>query len=342
MSDHRHTEAAFETVIEAHLLANGYTRLASEGFDRERAIFPETVLAFIRETQPPEWAKLEALHGAQDRRAGPHGPLQVDGRERLARHAATWLQVLRAHASRGLLQGRPRAEPGARSPLRRQPPRAHPPAAFLAPLGEVARCHAEPERHPNRHGGAEEPAHRPDGRGRACASTSSDRDPREPIFEFKRRTLVHFAVDTEAVLYDDAAGGERPRTSCPSTRALRRRRRRTRPIRPGATYRTAYLWEEVLRARQPARPPRPLHPPADRGEARRPGPQGEDRDDDLPALPPASGGAPAGRRGADARAWGTTTSSSTRPAAARATRSAGWRIGSRRCTTLRTSACSTA
>jgi len=26
-----------------------------------------------------------------------------------------------------------------------------------------------------------------------------DRDPREPIFEFKRRSLVHFAVDTEAV-----------------------------------------------------------------------------------------------------------------------------------------------
>jgi type I restriction enzyme, R subunit len=26
-----------------------------------------------------------------------------------------------------------------------------------------------------------------------------DRDPREAIFDFKRRTRVHFAVDTEAV-----------------------------------------------------------------------------------------------------------------------------------------------
>ncbi len=60
MNDSRHSEAAFETVIEAHLLANGYTPVAPEGFDRERAIFPETVLAFIRETQPKEWAKLEA------------------------------------------------------------------------------------------------------------------------------------------------------------------------------------------------------------------------------------------------------------------------------------------
>lgn len=37
--------------------------VAGDGFDRERAIFPETVLPFVRETQPKEWTKLEALHG---------------------------------------------------------------------------------------------------------------------------------------------------------------------------------------------------------------------------------------------------------------------------------------
>jgi type I restriction enzyme R subunit len=60
-----HAEAAFETVIEAHLLENGYISVHREGFDRERALFPEAVLALIRETQPAEWAKLEALHGAK-------------------------------------------------------------------------------------------------------------------------------------------------------------------------------------------------------------------------------------------------------------------------------------
>ena len=59
------TEAAFETVIEAHLLENGYVSVAREGFDPERAIFPEAVLDFIGETQPDQWAKLEALHGDQ-------------------------------------------------------------------------------------------------------------------------------------------------------------------------------------------------------------------------------------------------------------------------------------
>src|SRR5579884_4277904 len=61
----RHSECAFETVIEAHLLEHGYERLPAGGFDRERAIFPQPILEFIRATQPVEWAKLEALHGAK-------------------------------------------------------------------------------------------------------------------------------------------------------------------------------------------------------------------------------------------------------------------------------------
>ena len=59
MTPPRINEAAFETVIESHLLANGYSRIAEKGFDPALAIFPETVLDFIRETQPKEWGKLE-------------------------------------------------------------------------------------------------------------------------------------------------------------------------------------------------------------------------------------------------------------------------------------------
>lgn len=56
----RHSEAAFETVLEAHLLDHGYTQIVS-GYDRERAIFPDLAIQFIRATQPKGWAKLEAL-----------------------------------------------------------------------------------------------------------------------------------------------------------------------------------------------------------------------------------------------------------------------------------------
>jgi type I restriction enzyme R subunit len=34
-----------------------------------------------------------------------------------------------------------------------------------------------------------------------------DRDPREPIFEFKRRTLVHLAADTESVFMTTRLAG---------------------------------------------------------------------------------------------------------------------------------------
>ena len=63
MSLARRSQAAFEPVVEAHLLQYGYARIAHDGFDRERAVFAETVLDFIRETQPKGEAKLEALHG---------------------------------------------------------------------------------------------------------------------------------------------------------------------------------------------------------------------------------------------------------------------------------------
>ncbi|MDY0050774.1 MAG: type I restriction endonuclease, partial [Halothiobacillaceae bacterium] len=59
------SEAAFETAIEAVLLNDGYSKLASGAFDTERAIFPDEALTFIRETQSKTWEKLEALHGAE-------------------------------------------------------------------------------------------------------------------------------------------------------------------------------------------------------------------------------------------------------------------------------------
>lgn len=49
------SEAAFEAAIEVVLLANGYARVDGKGFDRERAIFPDEILAFIRATQGKVW-----------------------------------------------------------------------------------------------------------------------------------------------------------------------------------------------------------------------------------------------------------------------------------------------
>jgi hypothetical protein len=67
----RHTEAAFEGVIKAHLLANGYTAVPSREYDPARAVFPAFVLGFIHESQLKAWARLESLHGAHGQAVRP-------------------------------------------------------------------------------------------------------------------------------------------------------------------------------------------------------------------------------------------------------------------------------
>jgi type I restriction enzyme R subunit len=71
-----------------------------------------------------------------------------------------------------------------------------------------------------------------------------DRDPREVLFEFKRRTLVHFAVDTEAVFMTTRLAGTATQflpfnLGCGGGAG-------NPPDPHGRNYRTAYLWEEVL------------------------------------------------------------------------------------------------
>src|SRR5690606_4232846 len=71
-----------------------------------------------------------------------------------------------------------------------------------------------------------------------------DRDPREPIFEFKRRTLVHFAVDTELVLMTTRLSGGAT-YFLPFNKGLDGGA--GNPVDPtGRAYRTAYLWEDVF------------------------------------------------------------------------------------------------
>ncbi|MCA1794670.1 MAG: hypothetical protein LC660_12535 [Desulfobacteraceae bacterium] len=58
-----HTEEQFEATIEAHLLANGYSALPKEEYDVERAFFPDQMIGFIRETQAAELGRIEIMLG---------------------------------------------------------------------------------------------------------------------------------------------------------------------------------------------------------------------------------------------------------------------------------------
>ena len=239
----RHSEAAFETVIEQHLLAHGYVAVPRDGFDRERAIFPSVVLDFIKDTQPKEWTKLEALHGPK---TGEQiitdlcKWMDANGSLATLRHGfkcyGRTLQIAffkAAHALNPELEERYAKN---RLGLTRQ---LHFSNRSEKSLDVTLSVNGIPiatlELKNAMTGQTAEDARR---------QYKKDRDPRELIFDFKKRTLVHFAVDTDAVLMTTRPAGN-------ATHFLPFNRGdgggAGNPIDPqGRSYRTAYLWEEVL------------------------------------------------------------------------------------------------
>jgi type I restriction enzyme R subunit len=243
MSEARHSESAFETVIEAHLLQNGYASVAGCSFDPERAVFPETVLDFVQKTQPTEWAKLEALHGDKTgdqvltdlcKWMDTYGSLAT------LRHGfKCYGRALRiayfkaAHEMNPELEARYAAN---RLGVTRQlhfSPDSEKSVDVTVSLNGVPIVTVE-LKNPLTGQTADH----------AIRQYKLDRDPREVFFEFKRRTLVHFAVDTEQVFMTTRLAGT-------ATHFLPFNRgcdggAGNPPDPKGKTYRTGYLWEEVL------------------------------------------------------------------------------------------------
>jgi len=243
MSETRHLESAFETVIEKHLLDNGYTPVSRESFDRERAIFSDVVLAFIQETQPTEWAKLEALHGVK---TGEQVLIDLckwmdtNGSLATLRHGfKCYGRTLRiaffkaAHELNPELEERYSAN---RLGITRQ---LHFSTRSEKSLDVTLSINGIPIvtieiKNPFTGQTVED----------AILQYRQDRDPREPIFEFKRRTLVHFAVDTECVRMTTRLAGHATHF-LPFDKGLEGGAGNP-PDPAGRTYRTGYFWEEVL------------------------------------------------------------------------------------------------
>lgn len=237
------SEAAFETAIEAVLLADGYARVGAQGFDRERAIFPDEALAFIRITQGKVWEKLEALHGEQTgarvleslcKWLDTHGALAT------LRHGFKCFgKTLRiaffrpAHGLNPELEARYQAN---RLGLTRQlhySPKSEKSLDVVLSVNGIPVVTLElknPLSGQTAANGIHQYRH--------------DRDPREPIFVFGKRALVHFAVDTEEAHMATRLAGS-------STHFLPFNQgvdggASNPPDPAGRNYKTAYLWEEVL------------------------------------------------------------------------------------------------
>ena len=240
----KHTsEAAFETAIETVLLADGYTRLDGKGFDRERAIFPAEALAFIRATQGTVWQKLEALHGEQTGARVLESLtkwLDTYGALATLRHGfKCYGKTLRialfrpAHGLNPELEARYQAN---RLGLTRQlhySPKSEKSLDVVLSVNGIPLVTLELKNPLSGQTAAN-----------AIHQYRHDRDPREPIFVFAKRALVHFAVDTEEVHMTTRLAGS-------STHFLPFNRgfnggAGNPPDPAGRNYKTAYLWEEVL------------------------------------------------------------------------------------------------
>ena len=204
---HLHTkEAAFETVIESHLLANGYQPVSKNGYDKGLGIFPQTVIGFIKDTQLKEWQKLEALLGTNTEQQVLQDLcrwMDNNGSLNTLRHGfkcyGRMLQIAffkAAHTMNPELEKNYAANVlGITRQLQYSAKNTNSldvtlsvngvPVAIIELKSAFTGQTAE----------------------NAKQQYKTDRDPRELLFEFKRRTLVHFAVDTEQVFMTTRLAG---------------------------------------------------------------------------------------------------------------------------------------
>jgi type I restriction enzyme R subunit len=239
----RTSETAFETAIEAVLLGDGYARVDAKGFDREQAIFPDEALAFIRATQPKVWEKLEVLHCEQTgarvleslcKWLDTHGTLAT------LRHGFKCFgKTLRiaffrpAHGLNPELEARYQAN---RLGLTRQlhfSPCSEKSLDVVLSVNGIAVVTLELKNPLSGQTAAN-----------AIHQYRHDRDPRDPIFVFSKRTQVHFAVDTEEAHMTTRLAGSAT-YFLPFNRGMGGGAGNS-PDREGRNYKTAYLWEEVL------------------------------------------------------------------------------------------------
>lgn len=237
-------EESFGDAIEAHLCEHGgYEKLPSTRFDAERGFFPDTVVSFVKDTQPDKWDALETKLGGDPREEFLR---QLDSA--LSRLEQGTLEILRhgfkiAGTRVQLAYFQP--ETGFNPDLREK---------YEANRLTVTRELRYSTTHPKR---SLDLCLSVNGLPIATAELKNpwtdqtiehakeqyknSRDPTEPVLTFKRGTLVHFAVDPNRVAYTTRLDGA-------DTHFL--------PFNKGHNggagnpptdhgHRTNYLWEEV-------------------------------------------------------------------------------------------------
>ena len=240
-------ERAFEIYAEEILLARGGWKSGSNAeWDKETALFPAQIFAFISETQPKLWEEMQSLHAAGLQTlliTTLVKELETKGSLHVLRHGFKFygktfrLSYFKpAHGANYELLELVKKN---RLTITRQVP-CH--SGDNRTLDMVLAVNGLPV--------ATIEVKNP-GTGQSWRSAVQqymrDRDPRAPLFDFKKRALVHFAVDPDEVHMTTQLAGDKTlflpfnRGNHPSEIVCGA----GNPIHESG-YRTGYFWEEVL------------------------------------------------------------------------------------------------
>ncbi len=235
-----HREVAFEDAIEQHLLSAGHLQGKDASFDRERAIDPGAFLAFVQATQPTAWQALEKIHGTETGGVVIEDlckAMDSQGSLAIIRHGfkcfGKLIRVAHFAPAHRMNPETERLYAANRLAVTRQlhySTRNENSLDLVLSLNGIPIVTAE----------LKNPMSGQTAR-HAQQQYRRDRDPAEPIFAFRKRSLVHFAVDPDEAWMTTKLDG-------PKTRFLPFNRGHGtgagNPENPGG-YRTAYLWERV-------------------------------------------------------------------------------------------------
>ncbi len=234
-------EAAFEAAIVAALTSGGgYTEGQAASYNRELALDPDAVLAFIAATQPDAWAKLSGIHGAS---------VADKFTQRLVKELDNrgMLDVLR----HGII------DYGVRFHLAYFKPASGLNPETLALYNQNRLTVTRQVHYSLKNNNSidlllslnglpvatVELKNQFTGQSAAHAKWQyiTSRDPNELLFQFKKRALVHFAVDTAEVWMTTRLAGDKTRY-LPFNQGFGKGA--GNPINPSG-YQTAYLWEQI-------------------------------------------------------------------------------------------------
>ena len=244
----KHTEARLEDAIINHLTSQGgfvlvdYRQGEAKGrYDTEKALDPKLVLDFIRQTQAKVWKSLEAIHGAEtgkvvidhlDKELNTKGVLKVL-RQGFKCYGKKLRMAVFAPGNRMNPDTLVLYDKNILSVTRQlyygsEHSKTLDIILFLNGLPIVTAELKNPLSGQNVE--------------HAKKQYKKDRDPRELIFQFKKRTLVHFAVDQDMVFMTTRLSGDKT-WFLPFN--LGNDGHAGNPPAADGGYRTAYLWREV-------------------------------------------------------------------------------------------------